>query len=895
MHALPRPAAATVPLAPALTPAGRLWLGEGAPGEDDVEAGVAARLRAAFERSTGEGLLRLGGAELDAALPPALAFFRELGRRHVAALCALPDLDALGAQATVPPPPDLPELTVHAPPFEGGDLLDAPRLEALWREVGAAFARACEGAAPSAALASLHPSWSVAGRVCFHLAEHREDPERPFAFLATFTTGRGRHGAAHRPLMDALADARGDQAALLRLLRPVHRAAGASPAVKALVESGRLFRPHALSADDAYALLLAVPACEAAGVAVRVPDFWRRRAKVQVVARVGEDAPAGLGAEAILDFSAALSLDGAPLSKKEWAALRARAAGLALVRGSWVEVDPARLAALLERFEAAKEAYAGGVGLLESLRLLAGTPGERLPDAAEAAELASVRPGRWLAAKLDALRGPDGLATELPRADELAATLRPYQAAGVRWLHLLHELGLGAVLADDMGLGKTVQVLGLLALLARRRPRPRSLLVVPASLVPNWRAEAARFAPGLSVKVAHPSAGEEAVTSAAEAKGADVLLTTYGMLQRSPWLSGMRFETAIVDEAQAVKNPAARQTRAVKAVKARVRIALTGTPVENRLGDLWSIFDFAVPGLLGSEASFAKLGKALRERGDHGPLRALVRPYLLRRRKTDPAIAPDLPARTEVTAYAKLAPEQAALYQERVDRLARELGTVDGMKRRGAVLAALTALKQIGNHPAHFLGEPTWEPARSGKLARLGELAETIAARREKALVFTQFREATGPLQRFLAGAFGRDGLVLHGGTSVKERKALVERFQRDEAVPFLVLTVKAGGVGLNLTAASHVIHFDRWWNPAVEDQATDRAHRIGQTRGVLVHKLVCKGTVEEKIDALVASKRKLAREVLDDGGAAAALTELSNEELLGLLRLDARSLAGEA
>jgi non-specific serine/threonine protein kinase len=367
-----------------------------------------------------------------------------------------------------------------------------------------------------------------------------------------------------------------------------------------------------------------------------------------------------------------------------------------------------------------------------------------------------------------------------------------------------------------------------------------------------------------------------------------VVLTSYGSVHRYPWMEKARFRLVVLDEAQAVKNPGARQTRAVKSLHAEARIALTGTPVENRLGDLWSIFDFLNPGLLGSARAFSDFAKRLAERphDPYRPLRELTRPYLLRRLKTDRAIVPDLPEKTEVVAWCGLAPAQVALYQRAVQELERELSAAEGMKRRGVILASLTRLKQICNHPSQWLGDGGWKEAQSGKFARLRELCEVIAEKQEKVLVFTQFAEMAAPLAELLGRIFERPGVVLHGGTEVKKRRELVDRFQSDEGVPFFVLSLRAGGTGLNLTAARHVIHFDRWWNPAVESQATDRAFRIGQTRNVLVHKFVCRGTVEERIDALIESKKRLSREVVEGGGEA-LLTEMGDAELLRTVRLD--------
>jgi SNF2 family DNA or RNA helicase len=475
----------------------------------------------------------------------------------------------------------------------------------------------------------------------------------------------------------------------------------------------------------------------------------------------------------------------------------------------------------------------------------------------------------------------------------LRGTLRPYQEVGVQWLDLLSRLGLGACLADDMGLGKTIQVLALL--LARRRDnegeRRPSLLVAPASLIANWQSEIDRFAPVLRTVVAHRSVMTVAELDAIDTRqlaGTDLVITTYGSLLRFPWLAETQWNFAILDEAQAIKNPGAKQTRATKRLSARSRIALTGTPVENRLSDLWSIFDFINPGLLGSAKQFDSYSKrmAAKENNPYGALRELVRPYILRRLKTDRSVITDLPEKTEVKAWCHLSRKQAALYQEAVAELSEQVSAADGIRRRGLVLAFLMRFKQICNHPSQWLKDDRWDPKDSGKLARLRELAEVIAAKQEKVLVFTQFREVTAPLAAFLANVFGREGLTLHGQTDVKKRQELVRRFQEDEMVPFLVVSLKVGGSGLNLTAASHVIHFDRWWNPAVENQATDRAFRIGQTKNVLVHKFVCRGTVEEKIDQLIESKTHLSRELLE-GGAELNLSELNDDELIRLVSLD--------
>ena len=418
-----------------------------------------------------------------------------------------------------------------------------------------------------------------------------------------------------------------------------------------------------------------------------------------------------------------------------------------------------------------------------------------------------------------------------------------------------------------------------------------SLLVLPASLLANWKAEIERFAPSLDAVYLHPSfqsGSAETRDLLSNLKGSEIVLTSYGMLHRIPELQAVDWTLVILDEAQAIKNPGSRQAKAVKRLRARSRIALTGTPVENRLSDLWSLFDFLCPGLLGSLSRFKTFAKALEKpNGERfAPLRNLVRPYILRRLKTDRNVIADLPDKIVVPAYCGLTKAQAVLYKQVVDELADDLEAREGIGRRGLILAALMKLKQVCNHPAQLRGDGIWEPQESGKFSRLAELVEEIASRQDRLLVFTQFREMTEPLASFLASQFGRAGLVLHGQTPVRERQKLVDAFQAEDGPPFFVLSLKAGGTGLNLTAASQVIHFDRWWNPAVENQATDRAFRIGQKKNVLVHTFVCRGTVEEKIDKLIQEKTSLALDLLEGGGET-LLTEMGNEELLATVALD--------
>ena len=895
----------------AILPSGAL-LADTAPGDDEASDGlsVAARARVAraFRRGPGHALLDLGATELDAALAPALAFLRDLGRAFVTRLCAVPDLEERRERVEVDCPADeRTRLAGAVPPMPGGEYVNADWVAARWADLNRAFAaeiRAHRGPVVEW-LSARHHSWHTVGKVCVHLAENRGDEEHPFAFLATYAVRAGAGGKVqHRPLARALEESsvRGDRQALLHLLVPLQRAAEQTPWLAELIDSGAIYEAMAWTPAEAHRFLHAIPAFEAAGLIVRVPDWWRPRRppRPEVAVRVGEKKPSAVGMDALLDFSVAVALGDEKLTAAEVRQLLASSGGLVRLRGQWVELDRERLREVLAHWERVRrEAKEGGLSFLEGMRLLAGAA--RTED--DAAALAAgegwsrVEAGLWLARTLEGLRGPAGLAATDPGAD-FRGTLRPYQKVGVSWLAFASSLRLGVCLADDMGLGKTIQVLGLLLVTRRARAgNPPHLLVAPASLLANWQAEIERFAPSLATLVAHPStmpARELTELGGADLGSTDLVMTTYGTLARVEALRSREWSLAILDEAQAIKNPGARQTQAVKALKARARIALTGTPVENRLGDLWSIYDFLDPGLLGSAREFSVFAKRLADRPDesYAPLRRLIQPYLLRRLKTDRSIVADLPDKTEVKAFCLLSGPQAALYQKTVDELERAIaGLTQGIERRGLVLAYLMRFKQICNHPAHWLGEGAWDEAGSGKLARVREIVEAVAAKQEKVLVFTQFREATEPLAAFLAGLFGRSGLVLHGSTPVRARGGLVRRFQEDATVPFFVLSLKAGGSGLNLTAASHVVHFDRWWNPAVEDQATDRAYRIGQHKNVLVHKLVCRGTVEERIDRLIEDKQAMVRGVLQGGGET-LLTEMSDDELMAMVALDLRRAA---
>ena len=856
---------------------------------------VVSRLTEAFAHGTGYGLVQLGAGEVGRLLPPLFAWWRSFATRYVGALC----LNASGREedTSVPIVPaldagELTSLALTAPMMAGAEYLTEAVLLGLWDDMALAFAAAfaASGSGLQRFLNALNPAWNLVGRVHFNLAENRRDAEQPFAFMATYTTRLSAQARAqHVPLGQALREYAGalNRDKLLSLLLPVQRAAEHCDWLKPMIDAGEIFHPLRWGPAEASRFLHSLPDLESAGVTIRMPATWRanRPARPRVTATVGSRKPSALGLDGVLDFRMKVVLDGEPLTEDEVAALLAGTEDLVLLRGQWVEVDRARFEKTMERFRNAEAlADRDGLSFAEAMRMLAGASVTAEDTAAADVDWSRVTAGPWLEQTLKALRAGDGEGADPGPA--LKGTLRPYQRTGTRWMHMLSSLGLGACLADDMGLGKTIQVLSLL-LVTKQAGQP-NLLVAPASLLGTWAAEIEKFAPGLKAVIVHPSAMAPDKIKQFVPEDYDLAITSYGSLLRMPVLAETSWRFVILDEAQAIKNPAARQTRAAKALRAKARIALTGTPVENHLGDLWSIFDFINPGLLGNAKQFSRYAKGLADRTEnpYGPLRELVRPYILRRMKTDKSVIADLPDKTEIKALCGLSRRQTALYGQAVADLEKSLEDADGIRRKGVVLAMLTRLKQICNHPSQWLSDNVWAEEDSGKWGRLREIAEVVAAKQEKMLVFTQFREMTGPLAAFLGQIFGRSGLVLHGETAVKSRKALVQRFQEDETEPFFVLSLKAGGSGLTLTAASHVVHVDRWWNPAVENQATDRAFRIGQKKNVLVHKFVCRGTMEEKIDALIDSKQGLSDELLTDGGEI-NLTEMGNEDIMRLVALD--------
>ncbi len=629
------------------------------------------------------------------------------------------------------------------------------------------------------------------------------------------------------------------------------------------------------------------------GVTVLLPSWWTGRRRVGLRAKAstrkapgtGAVVAAGLGLDELVDFQWEAALGDVRLSKADLSDLEGAAvAGRSIVRlrGQWVQVDAQDLAGVLARVGRRERVSAGQL-------LRTGLGIESLPDLDGTVVHGVVATG-WLGDLLDQAVHSQVRPIEQPPGFQGA--LRDYQARGVGWLTFLGKLGLGACLADDMGLGKTVQLIG--SVLAD--PADGATLVVcPVSVLGNWARELATFAPSLRVLI-HHGAGRDTAGLPTAASTADVVLTTYSLVARDiEVLAGIAWGRLVLDEAQQVKNAGTRQARAVHRLPADRRVALTGTPVENRLAELWSIMAVVAPGLLGTAREFRERFAVPIERdGDAEAtqqLQRVTRPFVLRRVKSDPQIAPDLPPKVERTDRCVLTREQAVLYQAIVDDLLESVDATDGISRRGAVLAGLTKLKQVCNHPALLLGDGSALPGRSGKLARIEELLEEILDSGDRALAFTQYATWGSMLAPHLYRRFGIEPLWLHGGVPRKQRDAMVAAFQSDQGPPLMLISLRAGGTGLNLTRASHVIHLDRWWNPAVEDQATDRAHRIGQSQSVFVHRLVCAGTVEERIDEMIARKRDLAQRVVGTGEA--WLTDLSTDDLRTAIELRPEARGG--
>jgi SNF2 family DNA or RNA helicase len=657
-------------------------------------------------------------------------------------------------------------------------------------------------------------------------------------------------------------------------------------------------RPTELDVDTngAYTFLReTAPILEGAGFGILVPPWWNKKGarlgvKVKMKSQKDNVVPGRMALENLVNYQWKLSVGETELTEEEFRALAKLKSPLVQIRGQWVSLDAEQIDAAIKFWE--KQKLEGEIGLLEAMRM--GLGGE---TSAGGLPIDGVETDGWLSEWLEKFSQSEKL-ENLPQPEGLEGQLRPYQQYGYSWLAFLRRWGLGACLADDMGLGKTIQTISLLVREKEQAGKlsAPTLLIAPTSVVTNWVREIDRFAPGLQTYVHRGGSRFKGSEFRDAIKDRDVILTSYPVARLdAESIQSIQWLAVILDEAQNIKNPETKQTQVIRKIKADFRIALTGTPVENRLSELWSIMHFLNPGYLGTRKAFRENYALPIERYHDeealGKLKQLTTPFILRRVKTDPRVISDLPEKVETKVYCTLTEEQATLYEAVVQDVMQEIESEEGVKRRGLVLSMLMQLKQICNHPVQYLHQAGKGGAdislgeRSGKLERLGELLEEILAEGDRALIFTQFAEMGAMLADYLPSAFGAATQFLHGGTPAKARDAMVKRFQEDDnAPPVFILSLKAGGTGLNLTRANHVFHFDRWWNPAVENQATDRAFRIGQKRNVQVHKFVTTGTLEEMIDDMIESKKGLAQAVVGSGEN--WLTEISTDELRKVVSL---------
>ncbi|MDZ7952598.1 DEAD/DEAH box helicase [Nostoc sp. DedQUE09] len=653
-----------------------------------------------------------------------------------------------------------------------------------------------------------------------------------------------------------------------------------------------------LTPIQAYEFIKAVAwRLEDSGLGVILPpslanrEGWANRLGLKITAETPKKKQGRLGLQSLLNFQWQLAIGGQTISKAEFDKLVALNSPLVEINGEWVELRPQDIKTAQTFFTTRKDQMA--LSLEDALRFSTGDTQviEKLP-------VVSFEASGALQELIGALNNNQAIAP-LPTPADFKGQLRPYQERGAAWLSFLERWGLGACLADDMGLGKTIQFIAFLLHLKEQDVLENpTLLVCPTSVLGNWEREVNKFAPSLKILQYHGDKRPKGKAFLEAVKKHDLIVTSYSLLHRDiKSLQSVSWQIIVLDEAQNVKNPEAKQSKAVRELEATFRIALTGTPVENRLQELWSILDFLNPGYLGNKQFFQRrFAMPIEKYGDTASLtqlRSLVQPFILRRLKSDRDIIQDLPDKQEMTVFCGLTGEQAALYQQIVEQSLVEIESAEGLQRRGMILALLIKLKQICNHPAQYLKEATLEQHNSAKLLRLEEMLEEVLAESDRALIFTQFAEWGKLLKPYLEKQLGREIFFLYGSTSKKQREEMIDRFQHDpQGPPIMILSLKAGGVGLNLTRANHVFHFDRWWNPAVENQATDRVFRIGQTRNVQVHKFVCTGTLEEKIHDMIESKKQLAEQVV--GAGEEWLTELDTDQLRNLLILDRSAVIDE-
>jgi non-specific serine/threonine protein kinase len=850
-----------------------------------------------FTEANESWLFYLGFFESTQDISPSIDYYIRFSRLFINELSRNPELKELRNKTVVDISDEqLDDFENCIPMITGSEYINREVLKSLWKDLGTAFSKSIKNYNGSMAdfFHSKNPLVHLAGRVFFHLVENKNS-DQPFAFMATYSTGMNSNGTpSHLPLKHAIESYDDDN--LMNLLSTVYRASERSGLIADLIETGELFHPIAWSAKEAFSFLKGIPYYEECGVMCRIPDWWKKRSSgANVNISFGEKKPSIVGMDALVDFGVNILLGDILISEEEAQKMLSQSEGLVFIKNRWVSVDHGKLKLALEACGRIKDLSEDGLTLREAMRMQLNP--EKLLKISKDIDLSASK-GVWLESVLNKLKNTDKVKSVKP-GKIFQAELRKYQKKGLDWLCFLDSLNFGACLADDMGLGKTIQILAFLSTLTRKKNLPASLLVVPASLISNWIGEIDKFSPGLKVYVAHPgfitfnkrnknpeNRKKDLSINKTKLNKFDLVITSYVLTKKYEWLESYNWNYLILDEAQAIKNPGTKQTRAVKKIKSVNRIIMTGTPVENKISDLWSLFDFLNPGLLGNKAEFSSFSKKLKNQPKgYSRLRKLISPYILRRLKTDKSVITDLPDKVEMKSFAELSEKQIVLYVKSVKDLEKILSDSSGIQRKGLILSSLMKFKQLCNHPDQFTGNGSYKESESGKFLRLRQICEIIYEKRERVLVFTQFKEIIEPLRALLETIFNHKGLVLHGSIAVGKRKKIIDTFQGENYCPFIVLSIKAGGVGLNLTKANHVVHFDRWWNPAVENQATDRAFRIGQKKKVIVHKFVTRGTIEEKIDMMLEEKKELANQLISKSGES-MITEMDTKNLINLFKI---------
>jgi len=704
-----------------------------------------------------------------------------------------------------------------------------------------------------ACLTSFFPDFNESDRTYFHLVE-TDNNEYPFGFLTSYTTIVDNK-VKHMPLSYALNEFKNDNKQLLHLLSSIFKASGKCDILSSLIEGGQIFDPNYLTSDEAYQLLKHSDYISKCGIGFRFPSWWKSKNKIHTQVNIGESFDNSMSLKSILSVDLNFVFEDENLSKDEIEQLLKLEEGLIKYKGKWIEINHKKLMKLLYDYNNLINEIGGGITFLEFVKM------QQDPNSSiNINEDVIYKNGEWLE---NFYNHKSSDIEEFKLSNNFSGNLREYQKQGVLWLYQMLSLGLGPCLADDMGLGKTVQILAILGSLIEENRINTVLLIVPASLIGNWLAEREKFISTLNMFVLDKS---EKKLQEMDFNKKGIYLSTYKMVSLRESINEKKWDLIILDEAQAIKNSNTKQSKVIKSINSKNRIAMTGTPIENSLLDLWSIFDFVNPGLLGNKKDFSQITKKAKDNTRiYKSLRNVVDPFVLRRLKTDKTIIKDLPNKIERDLYIPLSTKQVTLYKNLLKDVKKTLDEKEGIERKGLILSTILKSKQICNHPSQYLKIDEYKERESGKFLALKELAQVIKEKHERMLVFTQYKSIIEPLKNYLEELFGYEGLFIDGSVSPKIRSQRVEDFNSDNYYPFMILSIKAGGTGLNLTSANHVVHFDRWWNPAVENQATDRAFRIGQKKVVNVYKFICTKTIEDKINDIINSKKELSEKVIGE------------------------------